>query len=252
MKRPFHGLIPASLVTVIVLLAVPSLVFAGTSTSLANENCDVNGDQSRDVSDAIYLLNWNFVSDSPPPVLFSCEDPLVVSNVENGDCNGDGFRDISDAVFILLWLFNSQSEPVVAICGQTATFAGALTASRGRWTYNGIPGPDGAIALCAETFDGATICTHEQLLDAAAAGELINPLDTSGIPVTSFWIYDSSAVAVEQCRNSVTTSVPWTYATGHIGVNGQFVTLNSKTGLLSEILLDNRCNSVQWLPCCNQ
>ena len=60
---------------------------------------DATGDGSRDISDAISVLLFLFLSGSPPPC------------AEVADINRDGSVDISDPVFLLLHLFSGGSAP---------------------------------------------------------------------------------------------------------------------------------------------
>ncbi|MBI4601969.1 MAG: IPT/TIG domain-containing protein [Planctomycetes bacterium] len=60
---------------------------------------NVNGDASRDISDAIWLLNWLFIGGPPPP----CGDVARI--------NPDLREDLSDAVFLLDFLFKGGPAP---------------------------------------------------------------------------------------------------------------------------------------------
>jgi hypothetical protein len=60
---------------------------------------DANGDGFINLSDAIYLLNYLFKSDSPP-------DPL-----EAGDANCDENVNLSDAIYLLNYLFKNGPAP---------------------------------------------------------------------------------------------------------------------------------------------
>jgi len=82
------------------------------------ENGDVNGDERRDLSDAVYLLNGLF-SGGPAPVESGCPAKVVETCPDerlrvraNGDTNGDSVRDLADAVTLLSWLFRAGDEPV--------------------------------------------------------------------------------------------------------------------------------------------
>ena len=82
---------------------------------VALENGDSNGDQERDLSDGVYLLNFLFLGGPEPAPVADC-GPLSPA-VSNGDANGDGAVDVSDAVRLLGWLFMSDAPPAAA-CGQ--------------------------------------------------------------------------------------------------------------------------------------
>lgn len=215
-------------------------------------NCDTNGDGVRDIGDPIYQLTWLFLG-GPEPVPFDCPgDPPAI---QNGDCNGDGVRDVSDAVLLLLGLFVDPTQAIVEVecpeISKPTLFAGSLTRTRGRWTFGGQVGPAGANAICAENWPGSRICTITELRAAASAGELAGAVDLAGLAVMSFWAIDEAAAPERQCLNSAAEKVPWTYATGHLGVSGEFVALDGATGALGDIRLDNRCRDSHWVACCN-
>ena len=60
---------------------------------------DANSDQSVDVSDAVYIINYAFAGGDPP-------DPL-----EAGDVNCDGTVDVSDAVYVINYAFAGGNDP---------------------------------------------------------------------------------------------------------------------------------------------
>jgi hypothetical protein len=60
---------------------------------------DANGDESADVADAVYIINYVFQGGSPP-------DPI-----ESGDANCDEDANVADAVYIINYVFNSGPEP---------------------------------------------------------------------------------------------------------------------------------------------
>jgi hypothetical protein len=80
----------------------------GSSTIL---NCDTNGDASRDLSDATYLLSWLFLG-GPEPVEYRPDGTHPAQTIKNGDCNGESGRDLSDATYLLSWLFLGGPAPV--------------------------------------------------------------------------------------------------------------------------------------------
>ncbi len=80
---------------------------AALATECANQNGDVNGDNMRDIADAVYILNWLFnQGPEPEPICImggaalpdtgqtTCYDEAgLVVNCETGDCFGqDGFK----------------------------------------------------------------------------------------------------------------------------------------------------------------
>jgi len=106
----------------IVWLAVVALtVWSGTRElraqglldwGFAVDNGDVNGDQSRDVSDVIYVLSHLFTGGPGPVPLAYCG--VSRPAVENGDTNGSGYVDVSDPIRLLGWLFSGGAEPTPA------------------------------------------------------------------------------------------------------------------------------------------
>jgi hypothetical protein len=156
----------------------------------------------------------------------------------------------------LTGLFTDPSVlPAPLVCPEDVTiYAGALTQTPGDWNYLAMQGLNGAIAACEKNFPGSSVCTIEKLLEAEAAGDFAAVLlDTGGTPVTSFWAHNPAAPIDSQCRGAA-SNVPWTYATGHLGVAGDYVDVDGSTGTLSplKINLGSRCNDIHWVPCCNE
>jgi len=60
---------------------------------------DANNDETTDVSDAVWIINYVFVGGDPP-------DPM-----ESGDANCDGSPDVSDAVWIINYVFVGGFAP---------------------------------------------------------------------------------------------------------------------------------------------
>jgi hypothetical protein len=60
---------------------------------------DANSDESVDVSDAVFIINYAFAGGSPP-------DPI-----EAGDANCDSSVDVSDAVYIINYAFAGGNAP---------------------------------------------------------------------------------------------------------------------------------------------
>jgi hypothetical protein len=76
--------------------------------SVAVENGDVNADGGRDISDAIYILNYLFIG-GPAPLPLGCEPQ---AEFHNGDVNGSGSVAVSDVIFLLNWMFRGGRDPV--------------------------------------------------------------------------------------------------------------------------------------------
>jgi hypothetical protein len=62
---------------------------------------DANNDETVDVSDVVYLINYLFIS-GPPPIA-----------LPSGDANCDGKIDISDVVYLINYLFIHGPAPVM-------------------------------------------------------------------------------------------------------------------------------------------
>ena len=76
--------------------------------SVAVENGDVNADGGRDISDAIYIINYLFAG-GRAPVPLGCEPQ---AEFHNGDVNGSGAIGLSDAIFLLNWMYRGGRDPV--------------------------------------------------------------------------------------------------------------------------------------------
>jgi len=62
---------------------------------------DASNDETVDVSDVVYLINYLFIS-GPPPIA-----------LPSGDANCDGGVDISDVVYLINYLFIHGPAPVI-------------------------------------------------------------------------------------------------------------------------------------------
>ena len=86
-------------------------------------NChpgDANGDGSRGINDAVYLISYIFVGGWAP----------VPWSVCNGDANGDCVVNISDAVHLIVWIFQGGPSPVTcaefeASCPDPGNYTGS-------------------------------------------------------------------------------------------------------------------------------
>lgn len=61
---------------------------------------DANNDNSVNVSDAVYVINFVFVGGAHPLPILAC-----------GDANGDGSINVSDAVYIINYVFVGGASP---------------------------------------------------------------------------------------------------------------------------------------------
>jgi hypothetical protein len=84
---------------------------AADGQDFTTQNCDGNGDDDRNISDPVYILNWLF-SGGPEPVEYRPDGVNPAVTILNGDCNGEGGRNISDPIYLLDWLFSSGPAPV--------------------------------------------------------------------------------------------------------------------------------------------
>jgi hypothetical protein len=113
------------------------------------------------------------------------------------------------------------------------------------------PGLPGADTRCNAEFPGTHHCTHAELLNAEAAGDLAGIQDTNGMTVTSFWLIDASHAHNAQCN--LTPGPPamlWQYATVHTGVGGERVELDNATGDLGASTSGLICFQSSWVGCC--
>jgi hypothetical protein len=130
-----------------------------------------------------------------------------------------------------------------------------LTQSTGNFSYAGGSGLTGAQAQCTAAFAGTHPCSITDLQAAQAAGDLDHIKDPDDDVVTSFWAIDSTRPHTGQCGASDVSGPDWTYATGHLGVGGDFALLNNNTGMLDPVSLGGgvvrNCNgAARWVGCC--
>lgn len=65
---------------------------------------DANGDETINIADAVYIIDYVFRGGPPP-------DPLCV-----GDANGDGSVNVADAVHLINYIFKGGPAPVEDCC----------------------------------------------------------------------------------------------------------------------------------------
>ena len=142
-----------------------------------------------------------------------------------------------------------------AVCGcqdvrVQEVYAGSLVARNGVWDYgNGLLGVPSADNACNAAFGGSSACEYGELVVASGRGELVNPTDTAGAAVTSWWANDPNADIEQQC-SADPAEAPWTYGTAHQGDTGLFVTVTRATGALSA-QQEQACNgNTRWVACC--
>ena len=152
-------------------------------------------------------------------------------------------------------------------CGTNACSNGACVAQRylislppttGRWNYGGALGVAGAEAQCRADSGNATavVCSYTQLLQAQANNELVNPVDTAGNPVTSWYILDPNENVQRQCtKTDVANPLPWTYETADLGQGSKFAEVNA-AGAVGAIIdapsvqPNTGCRGERNVPCC--
>ena len=128
-------------------------------------------------------------------------------------------------------------------------YAGSLTPSNGRWNYVNLIGLSAGDAACEMFWPGSQVCTYRQLQLAEALGELAGATDTAGDPVTSWWVDDRSAPADQRCVNVQAETLPWTYPSMHLGVQGRTVTVMN--GQLGALQTGQSCSGSHNVACCN-
>ena len=142
---------------------------------------------------------------------------------------------------------------------RAGTVKGALKPTMGRFNFNNMTGLPGANAACNTNFAGTHACTYQELQTAAAAGDLKGLKDISTptpMTVTSFWAIDSSAPALQQCNDDVSSHLNWEYATAHTMSRGEQVALDNAAGTLGALQRNVQCNfgasgpEAAWVACC--
>ncbi len=182
----------------------------------------------------------------------TCIDPL-----NNGDfCGASGTCDMSAG---------TQGED----CGTNACsngtcisqrYLGSLPPTTGRWNYGGTLGIAGAELQCQTTFGNtaATVCSYNHLLDAQAKNELVDPKDSAGAAVASWYLLDVSATAniQRQCtKTDVANPIPWTYETADLGQGSHFAVVNT-AGALGAMVDEpspapaTGCRGIRNVACC--
>jgi len=147
--------------------------------------------------------------------------------------------------------------------GQTTTpsggsvLKGALTATLGRFNFNGALGLPGALAACHTSFGDSThVCTYADLQSAQAAGNLVGLKDTASMAVTAFWAIDNAQPPLQQCNDDAPgtgSGLNWEYGTAHTMSRGQKVALDNGTGALGPLQSGQQCailGTPAWVGCC--
>ncbi len=198
-----------------------------------------------------------------------CQGPQGVQGVQGiqgvpGQDGADGQDgDAADAVAAVCVALNQDANcdlPVAinAVCGcqdvqVQEVYAGSLTAENGLWDYGqGLVGIPEADLACNAAFAGSSACEYGELVVASGRGELVNPTDTGGAAVTSWWANDPNADIESQCSDDAAGEAPWTYGTAHQQDTGLFVTVTRATGALSaqQDAAANCNNGSHWVACC--
>jgi hypothetical protein len=140
--------------------------------------------------------------------------------------------------------------------GGGAILKGALTATLGRFNFNGSLGLAGANAACNTSFPGTHVCAYADLQKAAPAGDLVGLKDTSGMTVTSFWAIDDSQPPLQQCNDDAPgtgSGLNWEYGTAHTPSRGEKVPLDNTAGTLGALQMGQQCailGTPAWVGCC--
>lgn len=157
-------------------------------------------------------------------------------------------------------LCDLDSACVSGVCTPTTTvrYVGSLPGATGKWSYGTQPGVAGAVEACQSLFAAPTarVCSYSDLLVAQNQGELVNPVDSNGAIVTSWFSLDPNSNAAQlQCTDPALANLPWSYETAHLGEGAQFLTVSS-AGTISQVVnepanaLTPGCMQVRNVACC--
>ena len=128
--------------------------------------------------------------------------------------------------------------------------AGALPPENGRWQYGAQVGVAGADEQCSANWELSSACNRTQIEAAELTGELVGLVDTDGTTVNSLWIDDLTAPDVVRCVDTSQESLPWTYETAHLGIQGYYADLDNATGVLGDVTVGVCNNDFRHTLCC--
>jgi hypothetical protein len=135
-------------------------------------------------------------------------------------------------------------------------YVGSLPPTSGRWNYGGTLGVVGAETQCRQAFGvpTAVVCTYPLLLDAQSKNELVNPVDSAGVAVTSWYILSPADNIQRQCTKiNEANPIPWTYETQDLGEGSKYADVNTAGAV--GVVVDNPngatgCRGLRNVACC--
>jgi hypothetical protein len=145
-----------------------------------------------------------------------------------------------------------SSTTSTTIASGGTVLKGALLSTPGRFNFNAVLGLPGANAACNTNFPGTHACDVNDLANAQTAGDLVGLKDIGANTVTAFWAIDSTAAALAQCEDDVSSFLNWEYGTAHTLSRGNKLPLDNGTGMLGALSTGNQCNfsGNAWVGCC--
>ena len=162
-----------------------------------------------------------------------CRVCLAINKIDNLTVDCDLFDD-----------GNNTNMTCVAPVAPPPIILGALPPTLGKFNYNMTLGLPGADAACNTNFPGTHACSYQELQNAETAGQLVGLQDINANNVTSFWVIDSTAPALQQCQDDALggSLQNWEYGTAHTASRGRRVNLDNGTGTLGALQTSVQCN----------
>lgn len=197
-------------------------------------------------------------------IVKSCDGPGVTAGAFPGDCTGLTGTALGtcldqqvecrvclainkmDGLSVDCDLFDDgvANSSCVAPVAPPPIILGALQPTLGRFNYNLTLGLPGANSACNTNFPGTHACSYQELQSAEAAGQLVGLQDVNSNNVTSFWVIDSTAAALQQCQDDALggSLQNWEYGTAHTPSRGERVNLDNGMGTLGPLQTSVQCN----------
>jgi hypothetical protein len=231
---------------------------AGTAGSIAADSGGKITKAAQKLSDALVK---SCVGISPDPFPGDCagQDPsngqLSTCLDQQVECRVCLTINSMDGLSVDCDLFDDGTANTSCVPPPPPLIHGALPPTAGKFNYNMTLGLPGANAACNTNFAGTHACSYQELQTAEAAGQLVNLKDTNGATVTSFWVIDNTAPALQQCVDDALggSNLNWEYGTAHTASRGRKVNLTNPTGTLGVVQTSVQCNlsGSSWVGCCS-